>query len=276
MACVSVEDSTSGFSDEQRLAFGRAAELYDDIRPGYPEALIDGLMAAAGLVDGDRVYEVGAGTGKGTVELAGRGLEVLAIEPDPEMARIARRHLASLPRVSLIETGFEQWACAEPRKTLISFQAWHWMSPELRYRIAHDVICPDGTLGAVWSFPDWQHCLLREQLAEAYRTAAPGMSIDFPMHPASAPTALAGDWKAESVHEGLFRDPVIRQFTWVKRYRDADYVRLLQTHQDHILLGADQRDQLLAQLHDVIHAAGEAIDLPLTSYLCTATRSGYG
>ena len=68
------------YSDAQRLAFGTVAELYDRHRPGYPPEAIDRLVRAAGLVAGDEVLEVGAGTGKLTVPLARRGLRVLAIE----------------------------------------------------------------------------------------------------------------------------------------------------------------------------------------------------
>lgn len=263
---------TTGFSDQQRLAFGRAAELYDEIRPGYPAAVIDALMATAELGTGDRVYEVGAGTGKGTVELAGRGLDVLALEPDPDMARVARRNCAPFPSVSLIETDFERWQPAEPRAALISFQAWHWTRPELRYRIAHRVVRPGGRLAAIWSFPDWERCPLRARLAAAYELAAPEMLADFPMHPASDPTTLAGAWEAETTWEGLFERPAIEEFEWSQQYSAADYVRLLRTHQDHMLLEADQRDRLLARIRELIETATGTIELPLTSYVCTAIR----
>src|ERR1700712_1812259 len=69
------------FRDEQRLAFGSVAELYDRARPSYPPGAIDDVVAHAGLQTGDTVLEVGAGTGKATVLLAQRGLGVLALEP---------------------------------------------------------------------------------------------------------------------------------------------------------------------------------------------------
>jgi SAM-dependent methyltransferase len=270
---VNATGVTSGFSDEQRLAFGRAAELYDEMRPGYPTAVIDRLMSTAGLADGNLVYEVGAGTGKGTVELARRGLEVLAIEPDPDMVRVARGHCSPFPAVSLLETSYEQWKPTEPRSALISFQAWHWTRPELRYRIAHRAVSPGGTLAGIWSFPDWDRCPLRPRLTAAYQNAAPDMLPDFPMHPASDPTLLAGDWQNETTQAGLFDNPAIWQFEWSQHYSSADYRRLLQTHQDHMLLDTQQQSRLLAAIGGAIDIDGETIDLPLTSYLCTATRS---
>jgi len=61
------------FRDEQRLAFGRVAKLYDRVRPSYPDAVIDAVLAFAGLRPGARILEIGAGTGKATMLLAERG-----------------------------------------------------------------------------------------------------------------------------------------------------------------------------------------------------------
>jgi SAM-dependent methyltransferase len=269
---VEASGGPARFTDEQRLAFGRAAELYDEIRPGYPKNVVDGLILTADLVDGDRVYEVGAGTGKGTIELARRGLAVLGIEPDPSMLRIARRHCMAFDRVSLIASDFEHFDQTAPRRALISFQAWHWTAPELRYQRAHRLLSPGGTLAAIWSFPDWQRCSLRQTLVAAYEGSAPGMGADFPMHPASEPTALAGDWQVETTAAGLFENPTVRLFRWCCRYSSTEYIRLLQTHQDHILLTADRRSRLLTTIYNAIEVGGGTIDLPLTSHLCTASR----
>ena len=50
----------------RRLVFGEVAELYDSVRPSYPDALVDDVLAFAGAGPGDPALEVGAGTGKAT------------------------------------------------------------------------------------------------------------------------------------------------------------------------------------------------------------------
>ncbi|HYR61536.1 MAG TPA: hypothetical protein VET24_02725 [Actinomycetota bacterium] len=47
---------------EQRFVFGEVADLYDRSRPGYPEPLVDDVLAYCGRRS-PRVLEVGAGTG---------------------------------------------------------------------------------------------------------------------------------------------------------------------------------------------------------------------
>jgi ubiquinone/menaquinone biosynthesis C-methylase UbiE len=109
------------------VRFGEVAESYDRGRPGYPEVLVDDVFALCDMSDEARVLEVGAGTGKVTERLARRDLNVLAIEPSPEMAAVARGKLAEYPRVSVVVATFEDWP-VEPNAfaLLVSAQAWHW------------------------------------------------------------------------------------------------------------------------------------------------------
>jgi SAM-dependent methyltransferase len=261
------------FAAEQRLAFGRVAELYHEARPSYPPAAIDAVLDFGSLAPGDRVLDVGAGTGKLTALLAARGLEVLALEPSAEMARVARASCADDERVRVVESEFESWTPDEPRSAVLSAQAWHWLDPARRCGLAHAALSPGGALAAIWSFPDWDRCPLRDPLRDAYRRAAPEVAADFPMHPASAPTRLAGDWDAEIAAAVGFTEPATRIHRWSERYPAPAYTRLLSTHQDHILMGDDRRQALLAGVSAVIEAHGGVLELPLTTFICLARRS---
>ena len=68
----------------------------------------DGAIDLAGLEAGDRLREIGCGTGQATVPLAERGLKVTAIELGAELAAIARRRLAGFPAVDVVTSTFEK------------------------------------------------------------------------------------------------------------------------------------------------------------------------
>jgi SAM-dependent methyltransferase len=261
------------YADEQRLAFGRVAELYDRARPSYPAAAVDAVIEFGALTPPARILEVGAGTGKATVLLADRGFGVLALEPSPAMARVARANCARHPQVEIVEVEFERWEPQEPLPALVSAAAWHWIDPAVRYRRARRALAPGGTLAAIWTFPDWQSCGLRAPLSGAYRSRAPRLTPDFPMHPDSRPTRLAGDWHQEIGRSGVFSSPTVRTFSWSERYTSAEYRRLLQTHQDHILLAPDKQAELLDAVADAIDAAGGMLALPLVTHVCLAVRA---
>jgi SAM-dependent methyltransferase len=261
------------YADVQRLAFGRVAELYDRARPSYPAAAVDAVVEFGALTPPARILEVGAGTGKATVLLADRGFGVLALEPSPAMARVARANCARHPQVEIVEAEFERWEPEAPLPALVSAAAWHWIEPEVRYQKAHRALAPGGTLAALWTFPDWQSCALRAPLSDAYRSGAPELTPDFPMHPDSRPTRLAGDWHQEIRHSGAFSGPTVRTFAWSERYTSAEYCQLLQTHQDHILLADAAQTGLLDAVAAAIEEAGGSLALPLVTYVCLAVRA---
>lgn len=255
------------------MAFGQVAELYDRARPSYPPEAVDALLGYGALTPGDPVIDVGAGTGKATELLAQRGLRVLALEPSAEMAAVARTRCAAYPGVQIVETEFERWAPSARCPAVVSVQAWHWIAPDVRYVKAHEALVPGGTLAAIWSFPDWERCAARESLRRAYRTAAADLAADFPMHPDSEPTRLAGHWHAEIEASGRFTTAEVRAFAWSQAYTSAAYVALLGTHQDHILLPSRDRARLFEAVARTIENDGGSLELPLVTYVCLARRT---
>lgn len=69
--------------------FDRAAQDYDDIRPGYPQELYKDLFGYKAIGPESRVLEIGAGTGKATGPLLNTGCRLIALEPGEHMAAIA-------------------------------------------------------------------------------------------------------------------------------------------------------------------------------------------
>src|SRR5215475_3831050 len=69
------------------VSFGAVADAYERGRPPYPPTAIDWLLPAGAA----RVLDLGAGTGKLTRQLAGRGLDVTAVEPSEGMRARLRR-----------------------------------------------------------------------------------------------------------------------------------------------------------------------------------------
>ena len=146
-----------------RQTFDRAAGLYDRVRPAYPEALFDDLVALAGLVPGDHLLEVGCATGKATRPLARHGFRITCVELGAELAAVARRNLAGF-EVEVVQGQFEEWQPREPFSLVYAATAWHWIDPGLRYPRAWQALRPGGHL-AIWAaghvFPERRRPVLR-------------------------------------------------------------------------------------------------------------------
>ncbi|GAA4716909.1 class I SAM-dependent methyltransferase [Nocardioides conyzicola] len=116
------------------LSFGAAAREYDRFRPGYPDELADLVLAhARGPVR--RALEIGAGTGKATRLFAGRGVHVVAVEPDAEMRAVLLAQTVDLP-VEVLAGTFEEVVLPDVGLMDLCFAgaAFHWTDPETRWQ----------------------------------------------------------------------------------------------------------------------------------------------
>lgn len=257
---------------ERRLIFGEVADSYDRYRPSYPARLVDDVITLAGL-DGDRaVLEVGAGTGKATALFAARGIPVIAIEPNADMAGVATDRLRAYPTVSLEQSDFEQWDPRDRRFPLLfCAQAWHWITPASGYPRARAALDPHGLLAVFRNNVAWAESDMREPLLAAYR-AAPGLDTDGPMHPANVSPA-AEQWPAEIAAVDGFGEAEVRFYDWELEYSVAGYLGLLGTLSEIHLLDSRVRARLLAAVSAAIQAHGGRFTLPLRTRLCLARRS---
>jgi len=67
----------------------RLAEIYDELDPDRSD--LDAYAAMAGEFGAESVLDVGCGTGTLACLLAGRGLEVIAVDPAAACLEVARR-----------------------------------------------------------------------------------------------------------------------------------------------------------------------------------------
>jgi SAM-dependent methyltransferase len=131
----------------RRATFNEAADGYDAARPIASPEVFDDLVELARLAPGARVLEIGCGTGQATLPLAERGFSILGIELGANLAELARRKLAAYPQVEIVTSSFEGWDPAgELFDAVASFNAFHWLDPDLRFAKSASVLRPKGSL----------------------------------------------------------------------------------------------------------------------------------
>ena len=138
---------------EHALSFGRNVGDYDSGRPSYPPAAIDWMLTETGRVHPvSRVVDVGAGTGKFTAGLLGRGLQLTAVEPDAAM----RQRLAeNSPSVTVLAGAGERLPLPDASADLVTFaQAWHWVDVSATSGEVARVLTSGGALALVWNIRD--------------------------------------------------------------------------------------------------------------------------
>jgi SAM-dependent methyltransferase len=248
----------------QRLVFGEVAEDYERHRPDYPDALMDELVAIAGVKSGDPALEIGAGTGKATRRLLDRGLDVTSLEPDPAMAAVARQQA---PAATFVVSGFEDWPLVPDHfAVVVAAQSWHWVDDEIGPRKAAGALRPGGWIALIWNRPDLDACAWHDDLQPIYKRITPGMEHNVrKSFSNTVPRAVD-----HLVRDGYFGPPVQRLVPWSARYTTDEYIAFLNTHSDKRMLPEEQRTALFDAIRASLDAAGGVIDHPYVGELVAA------
>ncbi len=242
------------------------ATAYERFRPGYPEALVDEVLAYAGRPV-RTALEVGAGTGKATRVFAGRGIAVTATDPDPEMLAELRRHVPGT--VATVEAAFEDVAVDTVYDLVFAAASFHWTDPDGRWSRVAALLRPGGVFA---SFGGQVH-LADPELARAVQDArAPFLTDDEVPSPDGTPEGSPMQWPgSELTASDLFTD--VQQSVIERRMSASpdEYVGHLATVSAYLELPAAVREQALSRIHEVLPAE-VALVADLTLHLARRSR----
>jgi SAM-dependent methyltransferase len=247
---------------EQRLVFGEVAEEYDAVRAGYPAGLLDVIIGFAGNRPREMV-EVGAGTGLATALFATLHAPITCVEPDPEMAAVLAQRFAGNEMVDVVVGDFEDWT--PPRDgvdLLYCAQAWGWIDPAVRMRLAAEAVHPGGVLAL---FGHDYHVVddrLADGIDDIYAGYAPAL------HTRTRPPQIDPEFATAP----CWTSPRTARFTRLISYATSDYLRLLRTFSPYRMMRPDLRSSLLGDVGRAIDAAGGTIDQRVDTTLFVARR----
>jgi SAM-dependent methyltransferase len=115
-----------------RRVFNEVPELYDRLRPAYPDELFSDLVTITGVNERSSVLEVGCGTGQATRSLALLGCAVTAVELGADMAALARQRLAPFPNVEVETRPRPALRCAGGRRVVALGRPVSRLAPSAR------------------------------------------------------------------------------------------------------------------------------------------------
>lgn len=225
-------------------------------RPRYAEAVIDELIAISGVEPGDRVCDVGAGTGHMSVHLLEHGLAVDAVEPNDAMRGVGRERFGDAP-IAWFEARGEDTGRPGGAYPLVTFGS------------SFNVVEPGAALAEVarilqrpgWVAMLWNHRDLDDPLQAAIE-AAIGSRI-----PAYDYGARRRDPSGDIAASGLFEAP--RHLVGgVEQEVDADeWVEAWHSHATLARQAGDQLDRIIDEIGSLVAQAqsGGRLTVPYTT-----------
>lgn len=139
--------------DEDKFS-GRAS-VYAKYRPTYPQALLDYLYLEVGFNSASLIADIGAGTGIFSKLLVAKGSNVICIEPNHDMLKVAQRELADFPQSRFIQAPAENTGLASNSVDFITAaQSFHWFDRQLFQRECQRILKPHGKVVLIWNTKD--------------------------------------------------------------------------------------------------------------------------
>jgi SAM-dependent methyltransferase len=251
---------------EVARSFGADAVRYDRARPGYPDALVNRILAVS---PGRDILDVGCGTGIAARQFQAAGGQVLGVDPDERMADLARRSGIEV-EVAAIET----WDPAGRQfDAVIAGQAWHWVDPVAGAAKAAQALRPGGRLAVFWNsfLPPPE---LNEAMAAVFRQVIPDPPTLHRGLPGpdgySALCAKAADGMRQA---RAFGDPGQWRFDWERHYSRDEWLDQVPTFGGFSRFPPATQQALLAGIGAAVDAVGASFTMGYATVVASAART---
>ena len=273
--------------------FNEVAAEYERNRPTYPDALVDRACEVAGIGAGDRVLEIGCGTGQLTRSLLARGLRVTALEPGDRLLGIAEENLKDAGDVDFLHARLEDTELPGGRyEAVFSASAIHWLDPDLGWHKIAAALAPCGTLALIQYFGLQERRSVDDQqaLLASVRTHAPEIADTWPTYRdldrtiagvqerrgnVSAAWAWLGSYDIARDHAAdLFEDLRLATAPTLVEHSAEELNALLGTMSFWSRLSSAQRDALVSENRALHKRLGRQIRSSTLAVLVTARRRG--
>ena len=282
-----------GTLDQRSLGavFDTVAVEYDRRRPTYPDELVERACELGGLAAGDRVLEIGCGTGQLTRSLVARGLGVTAVEPGANLIELAGREARGPGALEFVNHRLEDASIDGWFDAAFSASAFHWPDPDVSWGKVARALRPHGLFALL------QHCALRHRdivtdddaLISVLARAAPEIAAGWPPL-RDLPTILSGvEYRRDNVSEvwawlahqplarpyagPLFRDIEIAAVPMITEKSADELNALLRTTSLYPRLAPAQREALERGNREVQARVGRRIRAGMVAVLVTARRA---
>ncbi|HCK29163.1 MAG TPA: class I SAM-dependent methyltransferase [Acinetobacter ursingii] len=183
--------------------FSQAAKLYQQVRPDYPNEIVNWLKQELQLDQSSCVVDLGAGTGKFIPYLEQVTSEIIAVEPVQAMReQLSLAH----PKVKTLDA-YSTEIPLPPQSVdaVLCAQSFHWFANIETLNEIYQLLKTKGHLGLIWNQRD-----IEVNWVKALADMLQPLEQDTPRY-------HSGDWKKVFEHQFLFRLESVKVYSQVQK-----------------------------------------------------------
>lgn len=249
----------------RRVTFEEVANLYNETRTLYPDALIEDIIRLSALPADGRILEIGCGAGNATVSFAKRGYHILGIELGEQLAKHTRQNCRDYPNTVIVQSEFESYDLP-PRSfdLAVSADAFHWIRPEVGFPKVQAALKENGSFAFFWQLHVDPQTEWSRAVDEIFQRLAP--QYDRPNKP------MEVEWVRNVITDNFREHCGIEAVTvnihdWVETLSAEKYAKLLRTYSGFHGMDESLRASLDAEIFNVLHQAGGTVEQPYRAIL---------
>lgn len=241
--------------------FNQAADYYDKFRPSYPHEIIDTLIKETGIDQGSNLIEIGAGSGKATELFAGKGFNIICIDPGPDLVKKGNQRFLN-DTIEFKIARFEEYDLPENYFDVVfAAQSFHWVPQPVGYEKCAFTLKDNAYLALFWNMyvlydNPLDHELLK--LSNKY-----GGFADF-VNEAQCEDRISSIVSGIE-NSGLFSKTKVFRKLWIQKYTADEYYGFVLTGNSFIQKSQEEKQMAYEEIVNLANKYGGFIERP---YLC--------
>ncbi len=250
-----------------RFVFGLNPSAYERGRMPFSRSIVQWALNRTSFRPGDKVLEIGAGTGQLTGELLAAGANVTALEPSDTLAdSLQRIHKeGDAGELNVSRDTFEDFVAPNTFALVVAANSFHWIDPSISYQKSADILDKDGRLCLFWYFPILADAELQRRVNSVFRAHGVEDLVRDPLGYSETLRQLLNDGRDEAEESGHLR---CLDFVLEPRrlsYPVAEYCDLLTTY-----VGEKGLTELRNDLYSSVFHDSTNVRLTVYEYACVA------
>ena len=218
---------------ENALHFDENSEIYNNVRPGYPQEIYETISKHIILNKNSRILEIGAGNGIASQEIYNNWQSnMVLLEPGGKLYELLYRRFKNNKDIEVRNEYFEQYESTYLFDGIISATAFHWLDPSVKYKKSYNFLKDNGLLIIYWNNYGIENREIEKNIQKVYNKYGNGINDGKSTYERQMEKIESR--KTEILDSNLFCIIEHKIIKNVLEYTSKNYINLLKTFPDHL------------------------------------------